>query len=148
MKKPLVVFMAFCLATTLWIGSTKAGSATETKCHMDFSMHSWSIFYKSGKGTGTISCDNGQTASVKLRSRGGGVTFGKSKIVNGTATFSGVSDINELFGGYASAGADAGAGDSAGARAMTKGEVSMSLSGTGKGVNVGFDFGKFKITRK
>ncbi len=148
MKKVTVMILAVCLSLAFCITSARAEDKGEVKCHMGFSMHSWSVFYKSGKGTGTITCDNGQKASVKLRSHGGGITFGKSKIVNGEATFSKVSSINELFGGYASVGGDAGAGKSAGGQSMTKGEVSMSLSGTGKGVDIGFDFGKFKITRK
>lgn len=148
MKKMTGIILAVCLSMTFGMATAQAESKGEIKCHMNFSLHSWSIFYKSGKGTGTISCDNGESANVKLRAHGGGITFGKSKIVNGEATFTKVASINELFGGYASVGGDAGAGGSAGGKSMTKGEVSMSLSGTGKGVNIGFDFGQFKITRK
>lgn len=118
----------------------------ETKCQMDFTLKSWSVLYKSGKGSGTISCDNGQNAKVKIRAHGGGLTVGKSKIVNGVGHFSKVRDIDTLFGGYAEAEAHAGASKSAAAHAMWKGDVSLTLAGTGKGWDLGVNFGKFKIT--
>lgn len=122
--------------------------AAEVKCRMNFTMKSWSVFYKSGKGTGTITCDNGQAADVRLRGQGGGITFGKSAIVNGLGVFTKVSNIDELYGNYANAEAHAGAGGSASARALTKGEVSLSLTGTGKGVDLGVNFGNLKISKK
>ena len=117
-----------------------------TVCRMKFNLKSWSAFYKSGKGEGTITCENGQTASVKIRTQGGGITFGKSEIKTGHGTFSEVADIHELFGSYAAAEAHAGAVKSSGAQAMTKGNVSLSIAGTGEGVDIGFAFGSFKIT--
>jgi hypothetical protein len=114
---------------------------------MTFSLAGWSAFYKTAKGTGTISCDNGQSAGVTIKVTGGGLTFGKSK-VEGDGKFSEVGDIKELFGAYASAGAHAGAVKSAAAQALTKGEVSLALSGTGSGVDLGVDFGKFTISPK
>ena len=44
--------------------------------------------------------------------------------------------------------AHAGASSSAGAHAMWNGDISLTLSGTGKGWDLGFDFGKFKISPK
>jgi hypothetical protein len=120
----------------------------ETKCHLVFSLKGWSIFYKTAKGEGTISCDNGQRAGVNISVHGGGITFGKSKITHGQGTFSSVNDIGELYGAYATSEAHAGVVGSAGAQAMTKGEVSLALHGTGKGVDIGIDFGKFKIMPK
>ncbi|MDP2600506.1 MAG: hypothetical protein Q8P84_07240 [Deltaproteobacteria bacterium] len=120
----------------------------KTDCRMQFSLNSWSAFYKSGKGHGNITCDNGQKAAVKIRTHGGGVTFGKSKIVNGIGNFSKVNSINDLFGGYAESEAHAGASGSADAHAMWKGDVSLAISGTGTGWNLGVNFGKFKITRR
>lgn len=122
--------------------------AAEVDCSMTFTLKSWSFFYKSGKGTGRITCDNGQAANVTLRGQGGGLTFGKSKIVNGHGTFSKVSSINELYGNYANAEAHAGVVESGSARALTKGEVSLTLTGTGKGVDLGINFGSFKILKR
>jgi len=118
---------------------------TETQCRMDFTLSSWSVFYKSSKGEGTITCENGQTAAVKIRAKGGGITFGKSEIADGHGVFSEVGDISVLFGSYAEAQAHAGAEKSTGAHAMTKGKVSLALTGKGEGWNLGFAFGKFTI---
>jgi len=126
----------------------KEDTRPETQCHLKFDLSSWSVFYKQGKGNGTITCDNGQTSAVKISTHGGGVTFGKSKIVNGHGTFSKVHDIADLYGGYAESEAHAGASGSADAHAMWNGDVSLALSGSGKGWNLGFDFGKFKISPK
>jgi len=113
---------------------------------MEFDLEGWSAFYKTASGSGTIRCDNGQSAKVKLSSRGGGFTFGRSQI-EGTGTFSEVDVIDELFGAYASATAHAGAGKSTGAQVVTKGTVSLALSGKGRGVDVGFAFGNLTITK-
>jgi hypothetical protein len=127
---------------------TKAADpAAKVKCEMKFTMKGWSVFYKRASGTGTITCDNGQTANVKLEARGGGLTAGKSAIENGHGDFSAVKDIEEIFGNYADAEAHAGAVKSSGARAMTKGEVSLALSGTGRGWDLGISFGRFTIKR-
>ncbi len=116
------------------------------ECDMEFNLSGWSAFYATSKGEGTIKCDNGATAKVAVKSKGGGITFGKSEVLNGTGHFSGARSIQELYGSYAQSEAGAGAGKSANAQAMTKGDVSLALKGTGKGVNVGFSFGKFTIT--
>jgi len=134
-------------AVTVCIASLGAAEA-DTKCQMTFELKGWSAFYKTAKGSGTIKCDNGQTASVSIKATGGGLTFGKSEIVGGTGKFSDVASINEVFGSYVESDAHAGAGKSSIASAMTKGEVSLALAGTGKGVDVGFAFGKFTIEKK
>jgi hypothetical protein len=113
---------------------------------MKFTLSGWSVFYKTASGSGTISCENGQSASVKISSKGGGITFGRSTI-DGIGTFTDVSSISELFGTYVQSEAHAGAGKSTKASAMTKGEVSLSIVGKGKGVDVGIAFGKFVIER-
>lgn len=130
----------------LYVGNTAKAAAVE--CRMNFTMQSWSFFYKSGKGTGHITCNNGQRARVDLRGHGGGLTVGKSTIVNGRGVFSEVANVNELYGNYANAEAHAGAGASASARVLTKGEVSLTLTGTGKGVDVGVNVGNLKITKR
>ena len=117
-------------------------------CTMKFSLSGWSAFYKRADGSGTVTCNNGQTAKVKLEARGGGLTAGKSSIENGTGEFSNVKNIDEIFGKYAAAEASAGAVKSSGAQAMTKGEVSLALAGTGRGWDLGFSFGRFTIKRE
>jgi len=116
-------------------------------CRMTFNLKGWSAFYKTAKGDGTIRCDNGQQARVRIRATGGGITFGKSEIVGGTGRFTGARGVDELFGSYVQSEAHAGAGKSADAQALTKGEVSLSLVGTGRGVDIGFAFGKFTLEK-
>jgi len=128
------------LAQPAWGGSTT--------CKMRYSLAGWSARYSTASGSGTITCDNGQSARVSLRATGGGPTAGKSKTVDGSGTFSEVADIRELFGTYASAEAHAGAGGSSAAQVVTKGTVSLAFSGTGKGIDLGVSFGKFVIAKQ
>lgn len=117
----------------------------EIKCHLTFSISGWSVFYKTASGTGTVSCSNGQTLPVKIRMKGGGLTFGKSTIHDGHGEFTGVFDIKNVLGHYAYSQAHAGAANSSAAMALTKGNVSLALSGLGKGWDLGVDFGAFII---
>lgn len=132
---------------TLLIVAAPAASAA-TKCEMTFTMKGWSAFYKTSNGSGTITCDNGQHARVKLEARGGGITAGKTKIRDGHGVFTSVANIDELLGTYASGSADAAAGKVASASAMTKGDVSLALTGRGSGVELGVAFGKFTIKKR
>lgn len=122
--------------------------AGDIGCKMQFNLKSWSLFYKTAHGAGTISCDNGQSMNVVIHAKGGGLTVGKSHIDDGVGKFSDVSDIHQTLGTYGSADAHAGAAASAGAMAMTKGNVSLALSGTGQGWDLGVAFGKFVISRR
>ena len=121
--------------------------AGDVDCKLRFNLAGWSVFYKTASGSGTITCDNGQSMAVKIETKGGGLSFGKSKIENGVGEFSGVDSINDLLGTYASAEAHAGAGKSSKAQVVTKGEVSLALAGTGDGWDIGVAFGKFVISR-
>ena len=123
-------------------GSARAG---EISCLMTFSLSGWSVCYKTAKGSGTVRCSNGQSMHVKLSAKGGGLTFGKTRIDNGIGKFTGVYDIHEVLGHYANAEAHAGAVKSAGAQVLTKGNVGLALSGKGEGWNLGVAFGAFII---
>jgi hypothetical protein len=123
----------------------QAGGGVDCKLH--FNLAGWSVFYKTASGTGTVSCDNGQRMAVKISTKGGGLTFGKSRIDDGVGEFSGVRNINEVLGTYASAEAHAGAVKSSKAQVVTKGEVSLALAGTGQGWDLGVAFGNFVISR-
>ena len=116
-------------------------------CRLTFNLAGWSVFYKTASGTGTVSCDNGQRMTVKIESRGGGLSFGKSRIDNGVGEFSGVSSIDEVLGTYAAAEAHAGAVKSTKAQVVTKGDISLALAGTGEGWDIGVAFGSFTISR-
>ena len=140
MNKPVLL----AAAAALLLAAAPA-SARDTDCKLSFDLSGWSVFYKTSSGTGVVTCDNGQRLAVRISTKGGGISFGKSRIENGTGEFSGVDDIRDVLGSYATAEAHAGAVKSSKAQVMTKGEVSLALAGTGKGWDIGFAFGKFVI---
>ncbi|GAB3098874.1 hypothetical protein GCM10027159_20960 [Lysobacter terrae] len=141
--KPRLVAL---LCSILLAGASASASASgPITCKMEFNLAGWSVFYKTASGTGTVTCDNGQRMSVHIRAKGGGLTVGKSKIENGHGEFSGVYNINDVLGTYASSEAHAGASKSTKAMAMTKGSVSLALAGKGQGWDLGVAFGKFVI---
>ena len=59
----------------------------EVSCEMTFTMKGWSAIFSKSEGEGTVTCDNGESADVKLSVTGGGLTFGKVEIENGKGTF-------------------------------------------------------------
>ena len=134
------------LAAASVVPSVRAEETKLLDCSMDFSLKGWSAFYKTSKGQGTVKCTNGQSLTVEIKTHGGGLTFGKSDVKNGTGKFSGITTIDDVLGSYAYAGADAGAVKSSSAQVLTKGEVSLSLAGTGDGWSLGVDAGKFTIS--
>lgn len=138
----LIAAAAFALTVA---PAAKAGGLLDCKLRYDLS--GWSAFYKTGSGKGTVSCSNGQRMAVRIRTKGGGLTFGKTRIVGGTGEFSGVRSIDEVLGTYVSAEAHAGAVRSARAHVMTKGEVTLALAGKGEGWDLGVAFGNFIIER-
>lgn len=140
----LVLVALLAGAPLMYAGNAQA--AGEISCKMRFEIHGWSAFYKTASGSGEVTCSNGQRMHVNLRSKGGGLTFGKSRI-EGVGKFSGVFNVDEILGTYVVGEAHAGADASARGTVMTKGNVSLALSGTGKGWNLGVDFGKFTISR-
>lgn len=131
----------------LMLAANSPANAQFYDCEMTFSLSGWSAFYKTASGLGTVTCSNGQRMRVKLSAKGGGISFGKSSIDNGHGEFSGIRDISEVLGGYATAEAHAGAVKSAKGQVMTKGSVSLALAGKGRGWDLGFAFGSFHIER-
>jgi hypothetical protein len=149
MKKLVSTFAVAALVVACASVASPVGAADkgDIGCKMEFSLKGWSAIYKTAKGEGTVTCSNGQKLSVELKSEGGGITFGKSDVKNGTGSFSGVTSIDDVLGSYAEASAHAGAVKSSSARVLTKGEVSLALAGTGDGFDLGVDVGKFTIEK-
>ena len=143
MNKSTRFLSALALLGCLAYGGT--AQAAPVDCKLKFTMSGWSAFYKRADGTGTVTCNNGQSMAVKLSARGGGLTAGKSTIRDGVGEFSGVHSINDVLGSYASAEAHAGAVKSSKGQVVTKGEISLALAGTGEGWDLGIAFGKFSI---
>lgn len=119
--------------------------AGDLSCTMSFQLSGWSLFYKTASGSGTVRCSDGQSLHVQLRAKGGGLTFGKTRITDGIGKFSGVTSVRDVLGHYANAEAHAGAEKAADAQVLTKGNVSLALSGKGSGWNLGVAFGAFII---
>lgn len=140
----VLVLQLFVSATVFAADKTQ----TTAKCHMDFNLKGWSVFYKTAEGSGRVSCSNGQHANVKINVTGGGLSFGKMEILDGRGTFSEVLNIDEIFGAYIAAEAHAGAVKSAQASVYTKGEISLAMTGSGRGVNIGIDLGKLEISKR
>ncbi len=147
MKRRMILGLSALVLSLAAVATVGADAKGTTVCNMDYNLKGWSAFYKTSSGSGTITCENGQTAKVKISAKGGGLTAGKSEVREGHGKFSEVSDIKELFGSYANAAAAAGAVKSSEAQALTKGEVSLALAGKGTGIELGVSFGKFTITR-
>ena len=131
--------------TAICIFLSIPASAAMTSCKITYNLKGWSIFYKEYKGNGTVTCKNGQRTNVSIITRGGGLTFGKSEINDGKGVFSGVKNINEIFGTYIVLDGHAGATKSVEGQVMTKGEVSLAISGKGRGFDLGFSVGAFTI---
>jgi hypothetical protein len=138
------------LAATLFLPVTASAGAPAamTKCTMSFTLAGWSALYKTASGHGRITCADGEAADVVIDVKGGGLTFGKSEILEGKGSFSDVKGLAETLGSYAAAEAHAGAVTSVQAAAYTKGEVSLAVTGKGRGVDLGIDFGSLTISRK
>jgi len=139
-----LLFILQIISVAFGAASAEAADKKGTKCKLNFSLRGWSALYETASGSGTVTCDNGQSSRVRIEVKGGGLTAGKSTL-SGTGTFTEVPDISEIFGAYAKAEAHAGVVKSAGAQVMTKGDVSLALAAKGSGVNLGIAFGKFRI---
>jgi hypothetical protein len=144
MKSTIVKGATAVLLSLAWLSApASASAAQEIHCKLQFQLSGWSAFYKRAEGSGTVSCDNGQSMNVHIRAEGGGLTFGKTEIDDGHGEFSGVYDIHNVLGHYGGAEAHAGAQASASSQVVTKGNVSLALSGKGRGWNLGVAFGAF-----
>ena len=132
------------LLAVMTLAALPASAQTMT-CKLTFSSSSWSIFYKTTAGTGTVRCSNGSSLPVRISAKGGGLTVGKSRITNGFGEFANVENIRDVLGSYASAEATAGASKSAIGQVMTNGKVSLALSGKGEGWDLGVAFSRFTL---
>lgn len=135
-------------ALLLMFAGGSSALARTTACSMRYDLRGWSAFYKTAGGTGMIRCDNGQKAAVRLSSRGGGLTAGRTEVHDGIGYFSRVSSIDELFGRYRAASADAAAGKAAAATSLVKDNVHLKLTGKTRGYELGVALGRLTIARR
>lgn len=129
----------------LFATGASAAEANAIKCQMTFTLSGWSVIYETADGHGTVNCDNGQSMKVSLSAKGGGLSVGKYKLDDGHGEFSGITNINQIVGTYATASAHAGVAHSGHVAAMTKGDVSLKLSGNGTGWDIGAGLSGFTI---
>jgi hypothetical protein len=61
--------------------------AENKSCTIKYNLTGWSFFYQGYKGTGVVSCTNGQSARVNLTLHGGGLTLGVIDIENAKGKF-------------------------------------------------------------
>lgn len=139
----LTALLASALAFAFATPQARAGS--DIDCKLDYNLNGWSLVYKHTTGTGTVTCNNGQSMPVKVRAKALGLTAGKWQIDNGKGRFTDVHNIHEVLGRYAQASANAGVIKSGEAQVLSKGNVSLALAGGGEGVNLGVDIGAFRI---
>ena len=122
-------------------------SASAADCTISYHLKGWSAFYKTYKGSGTISCDNGQSATVNLSLRGGGFTFGASEITEGKGKVNGIEKIEDVYGSYFAMDGHAGFGKSIEGRLAPKGSRSLHFSGKGRGYDLGWSMGSLSVTK-
>lgn len=132
------------LAACCSIGFAMPAQAKIT-CKMNYKLSGWSLVYKQYDGSGAVRCSNGQQAQVKLESKGGGFTIGRSEI-EGTGVFSELTDIKEIYGTFVALEGHAGVVKSASGQVLTKGIVSLAMSGEGRGIDIGVAVGGLKIS--
>jgi hypothetical protein len=149
MKLRYVPVLGAAVALALTFAAPHRASAAEADldCKLRFSLTGWSLFYKHAEGHGVVTCADGKSMRVKIESKGGGLTAGKSHIDNGTGRFTDVHTIGDVLGTYAQGDASAGALKSGTAQVLSKGTVSLALAGAGEGVELGVSVGAFTISK-
>ena len=119
--------------------------AETQSCSIKYNLTGWSFLYKAYKGTGVVSCTNGQSAQVSLTLHGGGLTLGIIDIENAKGKFTGIKSLQDIYGTYFSIDVHAGFARSAEARALFKGYIAGGGAGVGGGYNLGFTFSGLTI---
>lgn len=147
--KSLLSILAVAVALGVAVSVPQRASAAEADldCKLRFSLTGWSLIYKHAEGNGVVTCANGKSMRVKIESKGGGLTAGKSHIDNGTGRFTDVRRMEDVLGSYVKADASAGALKAGTAQVLTKGTVSLALAGAGEGIELGVSVGNFTISK-
>lgn len=119
--------------------------AEDDSCSITYNLSGWSALYQSYKGTGIVTCTNGQSAHVSLAQYGGGLTFGVLDIEQAKGKFSGIKDIQDIYGTYFFMDVHAGFARAADAQALLKGYIAFGGAGTGGGYTLGVALGGLTI---
>ena len=129
------------------LGLPAIASADTTICKLAFDMRGYSGNFEQSNGRGTITCDNGQTATAAIIGRGASLKSGQGGFTGGTGTFSAVLDISALFGSYVlPAAARVGNQRPHGvAGAMSNGQATITFPLTGPAADMPATFGRIGI---
>jgi spore coat protein U-like protein len=134
------------LSAVVLLGAAESGNTTV--CTLAFGMRGWSTHFEQAQGRGTITCDNGQTATVEILGRGASLRDGAGAFASGgEATFSAVLDISAVLGSYQlPATAKIGNGKKMGVgAAMTNGQATLTFPLTGPAAVFPATFGRIGI---
>lgn len=148
MKSSLAVLaVAVALGFAAVVPQRASAEEADLGCKLRFSLTGWSLIYKHAEGHGVVTCADGKSMRVKIESKGGGLTAGKSHIDNGTGKFTDVHKMEDILGTYVKGDASAGAIKAGTAQVLTKGTVSLALAGAGEGIELGVSVGAFTISK-
>lgn len=140
-----IIRTVFIATAFLLNGISNAISADNAiTCTMTYKLKGWSFAYKQYDGTGEVSCNNGERASVILKSKSLGFSIGVSEI-EGTGQFTELKRLSEIYGTFASLEGHAGVTKSAAGQVLTRGIISLALSGEGRGIDIGVTLGGLTI---
>ncbi len=147
MPRPRFIAIFAVLPILILISSQAAAT---TRCRLIYDLDGWSAIYKTGRGGGVITCDDGQSANVRIITHGAGFTGGTQHVKGGKGVFSMTEKVDDLFRTYIEGTGHAGVGADkfVEARAMFAGSKRLSLSGKGSGISLGMSVGGFTIRGK
>ena len=147
MSKPCFIALIAVAPLILFISSPAFAA---TRCRLSYDLDGWSAIYKTGRGEGVITCEDGQSANVRIITYGGGFTGGTQHVKGGKGVFSMTEKVEDLFRTYIEGSGHAGVGADkfVEARAMFAGTKRLSLTGKGSGITLGMSVGAFTIRGK
>jgi hypothetical protein len=134
------------LSAVVLLGAAESGNTTV--CKLAFGMRGWSKHFEQSQGRGTITCDNGQTATVEIVGRGASLKDGAGAFGSGgEATFSAVLDISAVLGSYQlPPAAKVGNAKKLGiGAAMSNGQATLTFALTGPAADFPATFGRIGI---
>lgn len=116
-------------------------------CDLKYTIKGWAAFYKTYKGTGTVTCPSGKNVEVKISLKAGGFTFGAYEVTEGKGKIHGVVNLDDIYGGSFMMDGDAGFNKSVEGRWAPKGARTITFSGKGKGYDLGWSLGSLRIEK-
>jgi hypothetical protein len=147
MQEMLRIILGGFAVLAAFAGLATSARADTTVCKLAFSLRGYSKNFEESTGRGTITCDNGEKATVEILGRGASLRNGAGALQDGTGTFSAVLDISALFGSYVlPPAARAGNARPLGtAGAMSNGQATITFPMTGPSATMPATFGRIGV---